>query len=219
MTNLLINETRSLQSIQKLKVTAQKDEHVEKTQKLLELMAKPYRWQLSNGTITLVQTQATNKASELLELYNALCNTHCITVDERLNVLYKLKQVITQSGRDYHDATLHITGKNKFKSNAQMALIRDITDLIDREGDMLNRGRPINTLENMRQRLNNLFLAYIENPIFNPRAIEFVNVPVANNMTMTRPEEDSSGSEGEEEAGDNNKQGPTDDLPIPPPIN
>lgn len=173
MTLLLANETKSLQSIQKLKVAAQKDGHVEKTNKLLELMAKPYKWQLSNGTVTTVSTQATTKANDLLELYRALGNTQLISIDERLDVLYKLKQTVQSAAADYQK----VANLNKNKSNSNISLLRDIVDLVDREGDMLNRGRPVKTMESMRKRLNNLFLQYIENPIFNPRAIEFINIP------------------------------------------
>lgn len=223
MNLLLANETKSLQSIQKLKVNANNNNYNDKTQKLLELMSKPYKWQLSNGTITLVQTQATTKANELLELFNALCNTELISIDERLNVLYKLKQTIQIAANDYHQ----VANINKNKSNSNISLLKDIIDLIDREGDMLNRGRPIKSLELMRKRLQNLFLAYIENPIFNPRAIEFINVPKANNnnnnnsnSNLINPETNNN-LNNDTFKNENNEFNTTQDnikgsLPIPP---
>ena len=207
MTLLLANETKSLQSIQKLKVSAQKDGYVDKTNKILELMAKPYRWQLSNGTVTTVSTQATTKASELLELYRALGNTEVISVDERLDVLYKLKQTVQTAAADYHKVAM----PKKNKSNSNISLLRDIVDLVDREGDMLNRDRPVKTLESMRKRLNNLFLQYIENPIFNPRAIEFINIPKGTQSigtdTMLNDYTDTQGHEQEEYGTDEEGMG------------
>ena len=50
-------------------------------------------------------------------------------------------------------------------------------DLCDREAEMLNRGRSIETLSGLRQRLANLFLQFIETPDFNPEATRFLKVP------------------------------------------
>lgn len=205
MNLLLANETKSLQSIQKLKVSAQKDSYESKTQKLLELMAKPYRWQMSNGAVTMVQTQATTKANDLLELYQALRNTQLISVDERLDVLYKLKQTVQTAANDYQ----HVAMPNRNKSNANISLLQDIVDLVDREGDMLNRGRPLKSLESMRKRLNNLFLQFIENPIFNPRAIEFINIPKTTDSAETQTFSPTNEFDSTEE----NMRG---DLPLPP---
>ena len=50
-------------------------------------------------------------------------------------------------------------------------------DLIDREANMLDRGRPEKSLEGLRQRLANLFLQFIEYPLFNPEAARFQKIP------------------------------------------
>ncbi|CAK8993569.1 IQ and ubiquitin-like domain-containing protein [Durusdinium trenchii] len=52
-----------------------------------------------------------------------------------------------------------------------------MVDLIDREADMLNRGRPEKSFVGLRKRLANLFLQFIETPEFNPEAIQFQKVP------------------------------------------
>ena len=57
------------------------------------------------------------------------------------------------------------------------ALTRDIVELIDREADLLDRGRSESTLSGLRIRLNNLFLQFIETPEFNPEASRFLKVP------------------------------------------
>ena len=56
-------------------------------------------------------------------------------------------------------------------------MTRDIVDLIDREADMLNRGRSETSLTGLRKRLANLFLQFIETPEFNPEAARFQKVP------------------------------------------
>merc|ERR1711998_731049 len=56
-------------------------------------------------------------------------------------------------------------------------LTREVVDLIDREADMLNRGRPEKSFHGLRRRLANLFLQFIETPEFNPEAMRFQKVP------------------------------------------
>ncbi len=49
MAELLQNETKALQGLQKLKLSAQRELQVEKTQQMLERMSMPHVWQLSRG--------------------------------------------------------------------------------------------------------------------------------------------------------------------------
>ena len=56
MAALLASETKALQTIERLKLTAQKEVTDEKTQGILELMSEPHKWQLANGTITQVES-------------------------------------------------------------------------------------------------------------------------------------------------------------------
>lgn len=154
MSDLLASETKALQGMQRLKLEAQKQVHDEKTQQMLEEMAKPHQWQLSKGEIATVQTPETALAKKLLELYNQL-RSPVQTVDPRLETLLEVKWAVA-----------------KFDSG----LVRDIKDLIDREADLLNRGRPIASMESLRIRLKHLFLEFIQNPIYNPRASDFLQV-------------------------------------------
>lgn len=77
-------------------------------------------------------------------------------VDERLDVLLHVKWTVKE-----------------FDCN----LSRDVVELIDREADMLNRGRGEASLSGLRKRLANLFLQFIETPEFNPEAARFQKVP------------------------------------------
>ncbi len=156
---LLMEETMSLQNIQKLKVLAQKRSHKDSTKKMLANMARPHSWQLSSGETANVQTPATQRAKELLDLYNALQAASTTkgaagsSIDERLDCLLHVKWTVQE-----FDAPL----------------TKDIADLADREADLLSRGRPLKSVEKLRTRLSNLFLEFIEDPKFNPRAADFV---------------------------------------------
>ena len=79
-------------------------------------------------------------------------------IDERLDVLLHVKWTVLE-----------------FDSPVST----DIADLTDREADLLNRGRPVKSMERLRKRLNNLFLEFIQNPKYNPRAGDFVGKSAA----------------------------------------
>ena len=114
-------------------------------------MANPKKWKRSDGRLTEVHTPWTTRAKELMDLYNGL-KMGQLSIDERLDVLLHAKWTVKE-----------------FDNN----LTREIVDLIDREADMLNRGRPVKSLEGLRKRLCNLFLQFIENPDYNPEAARF----------------------------------------------
>lgn len=48
-----------------------------------------------------------------------------------------------------------------------------IVELIDREADLLNRGRSDKSLEGLRRRTLRCFLQFIQNPMYNPEAANF----------------------------------------------
>ena len=152
MAALLAEETKALQNIQKLKIVANRQTFTSKMGQMLELMAKPHKWQLSGGEVALVQTPATRRARELLDLYEAL-NKPVANTDARLDVLLHVKWTVLEFNTP---------------------LTKDIADLADREGDLLSRGRPIKSMERLRSRLSNLFLEFLETPKYNPRASDFV---------------------------------------------
>ena len=159
MNALLLDETKALANIQRLKVKARKSTTTEKTNTMLSNMAKPRKWQLSSGEEAQVITPATQRAKELLDLYNALHNpVEGAPIDERLDVLLHVKWTVLE-----------------FDSPVST----DIADLTDREADLLNRGRPVKSMERLRKRLNNLFLEFIQNPKYNPRAGDFVGKSAA----------------------------------------
>lgn len=72
-----------------------------------------------------------------------------LTVEERLDVLLHVKWTVKE-----------------FDCN----LTREIVDLIEREADLVNRGRSQKLLEGLRKRISSSFLTFIETPEFNPQA-------------------------------------------------
>jgi len=152
---LLHKETKLLQTIDKLKIQAHHQNRDAKVKKSLESMAKPKVWAQSDGETTTVHTPFTTRAKELMDLYTGL-RLPLLTVDERLDVLLHVKWTVKE-----------------FDCN----LTREVVDLIDREADMLNRGRPEASFKGLRKRMANLFLQFIETPEFNPEAMKFQKVP------------------------------------------
>lgn len=114
-------------------------------------MADAKQWLRSDGRYTEVHTPFTTRAKELMDIYNGL-KTCKMAVDERLDILLNTKWTVKE-----------------YKTE----LTREIEELIDREADMINRGRPQNSLVGLRQRLSNLFLTFIETPEYNPEAARF----------------------------------------------
>ena len=90
-----------------------------------------------------------------MDLYKGLKMKN-ISTDERLDILLNTKWTVKE-----------------WDCN----LTRQIVELIDREANMLDRGRPEKSLEGLRQRLANLFLQFIEYPLFNPEAARFQKIP------------------------------------------
>lgn len=155
LAQLLHKQTKLLQTIDRLKITANKENRSRRIKRMLELMAEPKKWELHDGDVAQVHTPFSTRAKELMELYNGL-NLPLLTIDERLDVLLHVKWTVKEF---------------------DCLLTRDIVDLIDREADLLNRGRSEKSLEGLRKRISNLFLQFVETPEFNPEATRFQKVP------------------------------------------
>ena len=92
MMEVLAHETKALQSIRLLKGHAYTNTYETKTQQMLELMAQPERWQMSDGNIAAVQTPETIRAAKLYEDFKEL--NEPFTVDSRLETLLRIKTVV-----------------------------------------------------------------------------------------------------------------------------
>jgi hypothetical protein len=162
---LLLKEQKLLQTIDRLKLHAGSEARDRNVASVLQQMAAPKAWEMSDGELAHVHTPFTTRAKELMELYNGLKLQH-LGVDERLDVLLHVKWTVKEF---------------------DCALTRDITELIDREADMLNRGRAEATLSGLRKRLSNLFLGFLQTAEFNPEAARFNKAPLDQARLSLRP--------------------------------
>ena len=122
---LLKKETELLQTIDRLKINATKLNKEDKIQKFLSSMANPKNWKRSDDRFTEIHTPFTTRAKELMEIYNGLKMGN-VPLDERLDILLNTKWTVKEF---------------------DCPLTREIVELIDREADMLNRGRQEKSLD------------------------------------------------------------------------
>ncbi len=139
---LLYKETKLLQTIDRLKIEATHANRDAKIEKELKSMTEPKVWAQGDGETTTVYTPFTTRAKELQDLYKGL-RLENLSTDERLDVLLHVKWTVKE-----------------FDCN----LTRDIVQLVDREADLLNRGRSAKTMRDARKRLSNLFLNFCTQP-------------------------------------------------------
>jgi hypothetical protein len=115
-------------------------------------MAGPKKWHLAKGGFVLVDTPSTLRARELRDAYFGLADTP-ESVDGRLHILLQLKNIV----KEY-----------------DCSITQDLIQLINREGDLLCRGRDGVCLDGLRERIKSLFLQFMSTPEFNPEA---ANIP------------------------------------------
>lgn len=146
---LLEKETALLATVERLRTRAVKLNAEESSSKKMAELASSKVWGLSDGTVAKVDTPFTVRARELKLLLDGLSILRGLPVEERMDLLLNVKYTV---------------------SEFDCAMTREIIALIDREADMLQRRRPEDSLQALRQRLRNLFRAFCETPAFNPEA-------------------------------------------------
>eukprot|EP00833_Pecoramyces_ruminatium_P009847 jgi/Orpsp1_1/1183879/evm.model.c7180000087086.1 len=124
LANLLDQEAILIQKIDKLKHDANIANHERNINNLLNEMSSPKKWKTKKGIVE-VDTPSIIRARELKDLYNSL-NTQIISIDERLKILLQVKYKVKEFDCD---------------------LSREIIKLIDREGDLISRGREPQSME------------------------------------------------------------------------
>ncbi|KAJ3316407.1 hypothetical protein HDU76_001833 [Blyttiomyces sp. JEL0837] len=157
LADLMDQEAGLIQKIDRLRISANEENREKGIIRLLEKMSSPKKWPVYKGGTVLVDTPNTIRARELRDLYHAL-NVRLLMVDERLQILLHVKYTVKE-----------------FDCN----LTREIVELIDREGDLVSRGRDPKSLEGLRKRISNLFLHFIQTPEFNPEASLYQKFPDA----------------------------------------
>ena len=155
--SILDKETELLQTIDRLKLQANLENKDEKIKAFLKAISDPKCWPRSDGRFTEVHTPFTMRAKELKDIYFGLLKKG-VSIDERLDTLLLAKRTVAAV---------------EFQND----LTKEIIELIDREADRINRGRPEGSLDGLRKRIGNLFLQFIETPEFNPESAKFQKIP------------------------------------------
>nr|CCA13876.1 IQ and ubiquitinlike domaincontaining protein putative [Albugo laibachii Nc14] len=141
-------ETHLLHTIERLKMSAAHGNRKQRTSEMLQFMARSKRWQMSDGIVKEVETPFTIRAKELLDLFDAL-KEYPVHMTDRLQVLKQVTQTVQE---------------------CESAPSKEVIALIDRETDLLARGRAEKSLEGLRKRTLHAFLRFVESPTSNPGA-------------------------------------------------
>jgi hypothetical protein len=133
---LLHKEISLLQTIEKLKISANKENKTEKIQQFLKKMSADKKWKRHDGHYINVATVLTKTAEKLEEQFKNLNSS--TTVDIRLKNLLEFKKLM-----------------ESYYEEHKCSLIQQIITLIERESDMLQRGRSDSSLEGIKLLLIN----------------------------------------------------------------
>lgn len=90
-----VQETRLLQTIDRLKRTAMGENKNARIDRTLRGLANPKQWALSNGRSVSVHTPLTIRARELMHLYHGL-TLPLVKMQERLDVLLHVKWTVKE---------------------------------------------------------------------------------------------------------------------------
>jgi hypothetical protein len=92
---LRVQETRLLQTIDRLKQAATEENKTARISYTLRTLCKPKQWELANGKTAKVHTPLTTRAWELMQLYNGL-RLPLVSIEERLDVLLHVKWTVKE---------------------------------------------------------------------------------------------------------------------------
>jgi len=151
LNDLLKKETKLIQTIERLKIDAHKENTEQRIMNTLKKMAAPKKWRVSDNKMVITETPWTERAAQLMILYEGL-RLRSIKVEDRQDILISVRDLITQFS---------------FPES------RELEALLVREIDMMSRRRPAASLSGLRQRMETLFLEIIEKPEVNPEAINY----------------------------------------------
>jgi hypothetical protein len=158
---MLAKETALIGTIERLRAEAARANKEASIERRLGSMAEPQKWPLSHvpkaarKPLVAVTTPLTVRAAELKRLYDAL-GLQGLCVEDRTEVLLHVKYTVAE---------------------VDCKLSRELVGLLDRELDLLARGRPDAALAALRSRIRTLFLAFCDTPEFNPLVAKQPGLP------------------------------------------
>jgi len=180
-----------LATVDGLRARAIKTARAARVGRTLDSMAEPQRWEAGDGSVAVVHTPFSRRAAELKALYDALTSSPAeLLASGAADGLAGAEE--EDEGKDGDDAATAAGAAGGRAAEARVkvllqvkwtvkefdcGLTREAVELIDREADLLARGRPQKSLKSLRKRLANLFLQFVETPEFNPEAARYQRVP------------------------------------------
>lgn len=186
---LLEKETRLLQNIDLLKRQAHYLNRSDRVGQFFHRISKPRKWQISDGSFVDVMTPYSLRAASLRDLYYALEESSCFVGPNADTINSCAGYTVTPSSISNYRKTI----ASKFEGSMidqrldvllqvkwclkefDCDLTREAISLIDREADLLSRGRSQTSLGGLRRRLLALFLQFAETPEFNPGTLELIS--------------------------------------------
>lgn len=186
---LLEKETRLLQNIDLLKRQAHYLNRSDRVGQFFHRISKPRKWQISDGSFVDVMTPYSLRAASLRDLYYALEESSCFVGPNAETINACAGYSVTPSSINNYRKTI----ASKFEGSMidqrldvllqvkwclkefDCDLTREAISLIDREADLLSRGRSQTSLGGLRRRLLALFLQFAETPEFNPGTLELIS--------------------------------------------
>ncbi|XP_008409464.1 IQ and ubiquitin-like domain-containing protein isoform X2 [Poecilia reticulata] len=120
----------------------------------LNKAAAAHQWRSATGRLFEMDSVPDVRARALKEIYDDISKFN-VDQQERRRFLEKLRNTVMEH---------------------ECQLVWDITDLIDREIDLMGRDVKEHNLEGLRKRICTLFLQYIRTPAFNPKVIKLLKV-------------------------------------------
>jgi hypothetical protein len=182
LAQLLAKQTTMLATVDKLRTEARQVRRDERIAKSLDAMSKPRMWQASDGAVVEIHTPFSTRAAELKALFEALtanpADLGSGVPEEEVDVVAASSEAEHKAGTTPTEMRVQVLLQVKFTvKEFDCGLTREIVELIDRETDLLARGRPLASMSALRKRTSNLFLQFIETPEFNPEAARFQKVP------------------------------------------
>ena len=169
---LVMQEATMLSKISQNKNSANLEAKEFAVRDFLERASSPHCWSLSSGGTIRIVTPDTLRALELKNLYIRLkCDD--VIPEERVLVLVDLQENI---------------------SKWDCKLTKEMTQLIKRETDMMERGVRHTNLAGLRLRILHLFLQYVRTPKYNPEARRYSRLVLPDPPSTKRPStSDASG--------------------------
>ncbi|KAM4734897.1 IQ motif and ubiquitin-like domain-containing protein isoform 2-T2 [Anableps anableps] len=152
--SLLEQEMQFIAAIGCHHINVDANNHEKRIRNFLNKSAASHQWQSATGRLFEMDSVNDIRARELKELYSEI-SEYPVDQQQRLRFLEKLKSTVMEH---------------------ECQLVWDISDLIDREVDLLSRQVKEQNLEGLRKRICTLFLQYIKTPAFNPKVTKLLRV-------------------------------------------